>query len=289
MALFTLSRLWRKRETPAPTADTTLQESALELKLKTLEAQLVEHRGHAAEWHKERMALLSQIDQLTLPDSFNTVYAGTPMDGRDGAILNRAYALYRAADKQLSLVSQHNTWAVTSNGVECLTELFFISKFELLKDDWPLRVSLNPKVNMHDFLVCFYDGRHYHHPRINSYQSARSTVLKATLERSPITYSRRVATYATSVGESRPGYVYLFKCDDLYKIGFSINPASRLREVRRDQADIIGDRLNAGADLLCLHTIHVDHMRNAERRLHTHFAHRHYKREWFKLTQADVD
>lgn len=72
-------------------------------------------------------------------------------------------------------------------------------------------------------------------------------------------------------------YVYLFKKDDTYKIGFSKNPDARLLAVAP-----------AGSAQV-IHTFPSARPREVEKTLHRRFGDKHIEGEWFRLAQEDVD
>lgn len=78
-----------------------------------------------------------------------------------------------------------------------------------------------------------------------------------------------------------PGHVYIMVSDDgaYYKIGKSISPPRRLKEV--------SPKMPFGVTLLC--AIKTDDMCKLEKTLHRRFKAKRCKGEWFKLTQGDLD
>lgn len=78
-----------------------------------------------------------------------------------------------------------------------------------------------------------------------------------------------------------PGYVYLMqaKGTDLYKVGMSTNPQYRLVQINVDSPH----------DIVLLHTILVNNMRQVEEWWHRLFRSRNVKLEWFRLDKYDVD
>lgn len=74
------------------------------------------------------------------------------------------------------------------------------------------------------------------------------------------------------------GYVYLFQCRGLYKIGFSFYPDKRLRSLQTGSAHPI--RL--------VHVIRTPLFRQIEKALHRRFSGRRVRREWFELDHRDI-
>lgn len=74
------------------------------------------------------------------------------------------------------------------------------------------------------------------------------------------------------------GYVYLFKCGNYYKIGFSKHPLKRRKQ------------LSTGSPLPVeyVHMFWTPFCRQLESRLHCKFSERRASGEWFELSDADV-
>lgn len=78
---------------------------------------------------------------------------------------------------------------------------------------------------------------------------------------------------------AREGYVYLASSDiGLYKIGISRNPRKRVAKLRAQSP----------LNILLQHFFSVDDMARAEAQLHKVCEPKHYKGEWFSLSQEDV-
>jgi hypothetical protein len=84
------------------------------------------------------------------------------------------------------------------------------------------------------------------------------------------------------------GYIYLIKCDDLYKIGYSTLPRLRMQKLTNESSRIIYIKLEAGHQLELVHEIFVSNMLEAETIMHKMFKHCHYEGEWFCMSDADV-
>lgn len=75
------------------------------------------------------------------------------------------------------------------------------------------------------------------------------------------------------------GFVYLVKCQTLYKIGSTKNPTKRLR----------GLQSSTPFPLELLHTILCRDVRTCEILLHLEFKSKHVRGEWFELSEEDVN
>jgi hypothetical protein len=76
----------------------------------------------------------------------------------------------------------------------------------------------------------------------------------------------------------KPGWVYLIACDGRYKIGRTLYPKQRVRQIRtqiKRPLEIIG---------MCS----VEDMVGAEAELHKQYEHKHVGNEWFALDADDV-
>lgn len=73
------------------------------------------------------------------------------------------------------------------------------------------------------------------------------------------------------------GYVYLFQCGDLYKIGTSTDVEMRLKAVRKRAPGTV-----------LLHSVLSDDPYRAEKFLHLKFGSERVTGEWFELSQEDV-
>lgn len=74
------------------------------------------------------------------------------------------------------------------------------------------------------------------------------------------------------------GYVYLFKSQNLYKIGKAIDIDKRKKKVERDVSE----------ELMLIHQISSNDYTRAETILHKRFAHLRKWGEWFDLSASDV-
>lgn len=75
------------------------------------------------------------------------------------------------------------------------------------------------------------------------------------------------------------GYLYLLKCGEHYKIGFSNTPKRRLKQFRT----------GSPLPVLLVHTIKTAFYRQIEQQLHYKFAKKRVRGEWFTLDDADVE
>lgn len=75
------------------------------------------------------------------------------------------------------------------------------------------------------------------------------------------------------------GYLYVFQCGQLFKIGQSENPRRRVRQLR-------------GATpfpVVVIHKLRTIFYREIERELHAMFASKRTRGEWFSLNADDLD
>lgn len=75
------------------------------------------------------------------------------------------------------------------------------------------------------------------------------------------------------------GYVYLLKCQDFYKIGIATDVHKR----------ISGMQTGSPYTILLVASVEVDNPLALEKELHAMYSHRHHRREWFALTEEDVN
>lgn len=73
-------------------------------------------------------------------------------------------------------------------------------------------------------------------------------------------------------------YVYLIKCSIYYKIGFSKNPKNRVKTVKTHNP----------LDVVLFATLKTDNYLILEKELHSIFANKNSKREWFELNEDDL-
>ena len=75
------------------------------------------------------------------------------------------------------------------------------------------------------------------------------------------------------------GYIYLLQgTKGYYKIGYTRDPKDRLRTFAN----------KLPFDVEYLHLIETDNTMRAEKLMHTVFAHRHARGEWYRLTESDI-
>jgi hypothetical protein len=82
-----------------------------------------------------------------------------------------------------------------------------------------------------------------------------------------------------SSSDAYVGIIYIVQCNDLYKVGFSFNPQSRLLQMS----------VTNPYDLRIIALLHTQDLTNAENYLHWKLKGRHYCREWFQLTDDDIE
>lgn len=74
------------------------------------------------------------------------------------------------------------------------------------------------------------------------------------------------------------GYVYLLRCGEHYKIGFSEQPRKRLQQLRTGSPHPI----------VLEHELKTTFFKSIEQQLHRRFAHKRGEGEWFNLNDEDV-
>src|SRR5688500_44446 len=74
------------------------------------------------------------------------------------------------------------------------------------------------------------------------------------------------------------GAVYLLKVGSSYKIGCSIHPQKRIRQLQT----------GSSATIECVHILPTNYHRQIEEKLHYMFADKRERGEWFLLTTEDV-
>ena len=72
-------------------------------------------------------------------------------------------------------------------------------------------------------------------------------------------------------------YVYIFKFDNKYKIGHSVNPEKRLKQLN----------LGPNAEIIWTHEFPQAH--KLERYFHSIYEHKRFSNEWFTLNEEDID
>jgi hypothetical protein len=75
------------------------------------------------------------------------------------------------------------------------------------------------------------------------------------------------------------GFVYVIQGDAYYKIGYTNDPYKRLKPIT----------VNALFPLKTLVLIPTDDMKTTEQTLHTQFASKHIRGEWFNLSDEDLE
>src|SRR5688572_21843324 len=75
------------------------------------------------------------------------------------------------------------------------------------------------------------------------------------------------------------GYVYVLKCGEFYKIGFSKKPYRRARKLRTASPYPIE----------VVYTLKTPHYKMVERTLHRHFDSKRIDREWFMVENEDLE
>ncbi len=84
----------------------------------------------------------------------------------------------------------------------------------------------------------------------------------------------------TKKDKAKPGYVYLLQAESgAYKIGRTQDPANRIKT--------FGIQLPFEVDFICV--IQTPDMAELESRLHTKFADKQIRGEWFELNEDDVE
>lgn len=99
-----------------------------------------------------------------------------------------------------------------------------------------------------------------------------------TEEKHQQTESKQIRETQVALRLKRPGYVYLVKAGQYFKIGRSKQPNVRFEQ--------IGLQLPFPFEVL--HVIPVTDMYEAEKQLHSKYAHRHLNGEWFELSENEV-
>jgi|SRR5688572_16922262 len=75
------------------------------------------------------------------------------------------------------------------------------------------------------------------------------------------------------------GYLYVLESSNLYKIGYSFDPDTRLRRLQTGSA----------TPLTVVHLIRTPHFRELEKKLHRRFAAKRIHGEWYALDNADIE
>jgi hypothetical protein len=94
------------------------------------------------------------------------------------------------------------------------------------------------------------------------------------------THAKQVSPKATPPAKlPRTGFVYVIQCGESFKIGLTNNPTKRLRVLS----------VKAPFPLTVHLLIPTNNMEALEGELHTFFAHKHRRGEWFDLTEEDIE
>lgn len=75
------------------------------------------------------------------------------------------------------------------------------------------------------------------------------------------------------------GFVYLIDSGEYYKIGASLNPEKRLRQLKT----------GSSRPLKMIHWLYSSRYREVEKKLHDRFASKRVSGEWFNLCGYDVE
>lgn len=86
------------------------------------------------------------------------------------------------------------------------------------------------------------------------------------------------AKHETATTPSQVGFVYLLKAGPYYKIGKTLDFASRVRDIK----------LQLPFDVEVVHKIETDDPSGIEAYWHRRFAKRRENGEWFRLSEVDV-
>lgn len=84
---------------------------------------------------------------------------------------------------------------------------------------------------------------------------------------------------AKRVKKTIPGWVYIYKSQELYKIGRSRSEDCRVKKYITENPH----------ELVLIHKAFVDDYIGAEKDLHETFADRRHSREWFRLDELDIE
>lgn len=121
----------------------------------------------------------------------------------------------------------------------------------------------------------------------NEFENASDRVISAALEWAYRDNPAAVQSHKTwflpspEIKRARPArteYVYLMRCQGLYKIGVSVNPEQRRRKIQGSGAFDV--------ELIC--TIQSNDMFALETELHQRFSGKRVRREWFALNKTDI-
>ena len=92
--------------------------------------------------------------------------------------------------------------------------------------------------------------------------------------------TRKVGIKSSRKISGQPGWVYVIKADERYKIGISVSDVNkRIESLRTASAFPI--------EVICI--IEVENAREIEALLHNRFRHKRLKGEWFSLDADDLD
>ena len=79
--------------------------------------------------------------------------------------------------------------------------------------------------------------------------------------------------------DGKPGYIYVIRCGEYYKIGMTLSLERRITELTM--------QLPHAPEIVCL--IPTNHAGMEERRLHKLFSAQRLNGEWFSLTPEDIE
>lgn len=119
------------------------------------------------------------------------------------------------------------------------------------------------------------DGLHYYCKKCASIRWANRLETKVRNENEK---QKRVAKSSRFTQYSY-GFVYLIKLNEYIKIGISVDPQKRLSSL--DGATPYSMEI--------IHTIETDNMQRLEQELHSRFVAKHHKKEWFLLSDKDIE
>lgn len=124
------------------------------------------------------------------------------------------------------------------------------------------------------FMVVFIKGTIDGWKRKVVWEYVRSQPPRPSAQR-PVVVRRPQPTRSTASG---PGFVYLVKSGDFYKIGLAVDVEDRVRSLRT----------NSPYPAEVLHTVKTPSMRRLELLLHKAYRHKRTQGEWFALEPDDV-
>lgn len=111
-----------------------------------------------------------------------------------------------------------------------------------------------------------------------TYKNKRYYALHRDEIRARVARNKRKARMSARFDSTSAGYVYIVKCADLYKIGATRNAVQRIARFETSYPH----------DLRVIRIAQVADMKRVEKSLHTRFAQKRVKGEWFDLTASDL-